>query len=438
MSVQGKVSMVMPCYNKVDYIGEMFDSIIAQEWDNIELILVNDGSTDGTREVIAEYEPKFINRGFEVLIIDQENAGVCAAAKAGLERITGDYVCMVDADDELDPKYVSTMAGWLEEHDEYDIAACEGIHYSGRGDNKLFSQFSRFEYQGISDDQYRIEKYLLSVIRPTVWIYMVRTQYFIKCGITDSYFTETKGSHEPGYIIPLLANDGQLKYFRMPLYRFNLLDVSHSRSRLFEHAQVFYDNYDFLCKKAIDQLPESILDKEKKKRLKNISMISKYICLYLKSIVASDGYYYTDDMLKKIIDTLYTFGYMKNRINRETLVGFESIFIDTIKKLFTMKEPIGLNIIANRIIGYGVLGKQARILLPYLENSRLQPTELWDIAGDGNIVKKPDFESLNENDLVYVFPVGEIEGSLQQQFAELPNETIFNNELREIIVSELF
>ena len=64
MKTQGKVSMVMPCYNKVDYIAEMFDSIISQEWDNIELILVNDGSTDGTREVIAEYEQRFSARGF--------------------------------------------------------------------------------------------------------------------------------------------------------------------------------------------------------------------------------------------------------------------------------------------------------------------------------------------------------------------------------------
>ena len=69
--------MVVPCYNKVEYIGEMLDSVIAQKWDNIEVILVNDGSTDGTREAIAEYEPKLKTRGYETVIIDQENAG-CA------------------------------------------------------------------------------------------------------------------------------------------------------------------------------------------------------------------------------------------------------------------------------------------------------------------------------------------------------------------------
>ena len=112
--MQSKVSMVMPCYNKVDYIGEMFQSIVDQVWNNIELILVNDGSTDGTREVIAKWEPKFKERGYEVVIVDQENAGVCAAPKAGLERISGGYVSVVDADDMLAREYVSVMAGWLE------------------------------------------------------------------------------------------------------------------------------------------------------------------------------------------------------------------------------------------------------------------------------------------------------------------------------------
>jgi len=60
--MQGKVSMVMPCYNKVNDISEMFDSIIAQEWNNIELILVNDGSTDGTRDIIAAFVRQKVER----------------------------------------------------------------------------------------------------------------------------------------------------------------------------------------------------------------------------------------------------------------------------------------------------------------------------------------------------------------------------------------
>jgi len=54
--MQGKVSMVVTCFNKVKYISAMLDSVLEQVWDNIEVILVNDGSTDGTREIIAENE----------------------------------------------------------------------------------------------------------------------------------------------------------------------------------------------------------------------------------------------------------------------------------------------------------------------------------------------------------------------------------------------
>ena len=225
--MHGKVSMVIPCYNKVNYISNMFDSIIAQEWDNIELILVNDGSTDGTREIIAEYETKFRYRGFEVIIVDQKNSGVCAAAKAGLERITGDFVCMVDADDELDPKYVSTMARWLEEHEEYDYVACEGILYKIVDNTKFFRQFTPMEIVANRTDI--LVRWLLSGFRTTVWIYMVRLSYFHKCRILETYYTQNKGSHEPGYVIPLLSYGGRLKYFPLPLYHFNKSGIGHSQ-----------------------------------------------------------------------------------------------------------------------------------------------------------------------------------------------------------------
>lgn len=90
-----KVSVVVPVYNVEDYLRECVDSILGQTHKNIELILVEDGSVDGSLAICEEYEK---NDG-RVRVIKQHNAGASAARNAGIEASTGDYVIFVDSDD---------------------------------------------------------------------------------------------------------------------------------------------------------------------------------------------------------------------------------------------------------------------------------------------------------------------------------------------------
>jgi glycosyltransferase involved in cell wall biosynthesis len=277
---QGKVSMVMPCYNKVKYISTMFDTVLAQTWDTVELILVNDGSTDGTREVIAEYVAQFEARGYEVIVIDQKNAGVCTAAKTGLAHVTGNYVCMVDADDELDPEYVSTLAGWLDEHTDCDIAICSGINFRETENGRVFWHYPS-KRMPADDNEIGPEHFLMGeIIRQTVWVYMARTEYLRKYRIIETYHTDIRGSHEPGYVIPLLAYGGIIKYFPLPLYRFNGSGDGFSESSDMTHAQNYYDRYTELCDIAIDTLPESIANSQRKRFLKRAALLSASLRLY--------------------------------------------------------------------------------------------------------------------------------------------------------------
>jgi glycosyltransferase involved in cell wall biosynthesis len=277
---QGKVSMVVPCYNKERDIPTMFDTILAQDWDNIELILVNDGSTDNTREIIAIYEPQFVARGYEAVIIDQENAGVCSAAKTGLARACGDYICMVDADDELDPAYVSTMAGWLDAHTSCDIAICSGINFRETDGGREFWHLPSKRLP-TDDNEIAPEHFLMGeIIRQTVWVYLVRADYLRKCRIAETYHTSIRGSHEPGYVIPLLAYGGTIKYFPLPLYRFNGSGDGFSESNDMTHAQNYYDRYTELCDIAIDALPQNVADAPEKRFLKRVARLSAALRLY--------------------------------------------------------------------------------------------------------------------------------------------------------------
>ena len=95
-----KVSVIVPAYNAGDTLEKCINSILAQTLDEIEIIIVNDGSTDGTYEIISEYERKYPDK---IVGIHKENAGVSAARNDGLDAAKGTYIGFVDADDTIEP-----------------------------------------------------------------------------------------------------------------------------------------------------------------------------------------------------------------------------------------------------------------------------------------------------------------------------------------------
>lgn len=91
-----KFSLIMPAYNAEKYISEAIDSVIAQTYENWELIIVDDGSTDRTAEIVDRYH----NNDQRIIVVHQKNSGTAAAARnTALNFVTGDYVQMIDADD---------------------------------------------------------------------------------------------------------------------------------------------------------------------------------------------------------------------------------------------------------------------------------------------------------------------------------------------------
>ena len=93
-----KVSVIIPAYNCEEYIEQAILSCLCQDYENIEIVVVNDGSTDSTFEKIIP----FADKG-NVIVINQSNQGVSAARNVGIENASGDYVTFLDADDALSP-----------------------------------------------------------------------------------------------------------------------------------------------------------------------------------------------------------------------------------------------------------------------------------------------------------------------------------------------
>ena len=100
-----QISIIVPVYNTEAHLSAALHSIIAQSYRNWELITINDGSTDGSLNILKQYSA----REERLHIIDQDNEGVSSARNAGINAATGDYIIMHDSDDIMMPDYLESM-----------------------------------------------------------------------------------------------------------------------------------------------------------------------------------------------------------------------------------------------------------------------------------------------------------------------------------------
>lgn len=115
-----KVSILIPCYNSESFIRETLESCLSQSYRNIEIIIVDDGSTDDSLKIAKEYESKFDN----IFVFSQNNKGACSARNLAFEKSSGDYIIYLDADDVLSLNKIEYQVKALLNRDVRDIATC--------------------------------------------------------------------------------------------------------------------------------------------------------------------------------------------------------------------------------------------------------------------------------------------------------------------------
>ena len=135
-----KITVIVPVYNVEHYLDKCLDSLIRQTYKNLEIIVINDGSTDNSGAICQEYARKD-NR---IIYIEKENGGLSEARNIGLDRMTGSYVTFVDSDDWVELDYVETLYQKITEY-QADIAV--GNYYS-------FNQSEGMYYFHIFGDSY--------------------------------------------------------------------------------------------------------------------------------------------------------------------------------------------------------------------------------------------------------------------------------------------
>jgi glycosyltransferase involved in cell wall biosynthesis len=124
-AVSPLVSVVIPTYNRRSYIGASVESVLGQNFDDFEVIVVDDGSTDGTEEVLRPYAGR-------IRYVRQENRGAAVARNRGIRESRAEYIAFMDSDDLASPTHLRSLHGFLGPRADFGMAVGNGAYLEGR------------------------------------------------------------------------------------------------------------------------------------------------------------------------------------------------------------------------------------------------------------------------------------------------------------------
>lgn len=155
MKNEKKVSVIVPIYNVEKYLCDCLDSILAQKHKNIEVILIDDGSTDSSSYICDRY----VEIDSRIKVIHQKNNGVSRARNLGIGYMTGDYVVFIDSDDYLSNNYISHLINLIDNNRRCELALCSLLMVNENGE-KIDNQRYFFKNNIFSAEDYT--KYLFA------------------------------------------------------------------------------------------------------------------------------------------------------------------------------------------------------------------------------------------------------------------------------------
>ena len=119
------ISIIVPVYNTFDYLEDCIKSIVKQTYSNLEILIIDDGSTDGSLDLSR----KFAKQDSRISVISKKNGGVSSARNLGIKKSSGHYITFVDSDDRISPDLIKLLYGIIKKND-CDIAICGAYNVS--------------------------------------------------------------------------------------------------------------------------------------------------------------------------------------------------------------------------------------------------------------------------------------------------------------------
>lgn len=247
--IKGKVSVVTPVFNGETYLSPMLDSILRQTYPHIEMILVDDGSTDRTIEVAEGYRKKFEDRGYRYQIVKAKHKCAAAAINQGLPFVTGEYLIWPDSDDRLEPESVEKRVRYLELHPDYQCVRTLSYYF----DQKTGDVTRADEQTGDLDKEDLFWDILESKTFVCCGCYMLRTKPFFEiypnCHIPE--YEHNVGQNFQ-MLLPFMYQH-KCPTIRERLYGVCVREGSHSRKKLTQKEEERkYRDYERLIDEIAD------------------------------------------------------------------------------------------------------------------------------------------------------------------------------------------
>jgi len=252
MKMIPKVSIIIPVYNSDKYLEQCLNSVIEQIFKSIEIIVVNDASTDNSLEIIKKYQ---IKDDRIVLVNLEERRGVANARNKGLECARGEYISFVDSDDWVSKDYIEFLYENIEK-EKTDMVSTSFYFYNDvtkeYKEHKISHFYCENDFSTIKQKQKLLS--LLSFHKAVLWSKIYNKNFLLSNNLS---FIET-GGHEDellNYEVFLLSN--KLKFINVPIYFYRIgrnVSLSNNRLVLYYIIQLIKQIKKFLLKRKLCNL----------------------------------------------------------------------------------------------------------------------------------------------------------------------------------------
>lgn len=222
------VSVIIPVYNAESTIHIALESLIKQSYPKLEIVLVNDHSTDHTFEVIQKYIPPLENRGISAkIILHPNNQGVASARNTGLEHATGEFIYYVDADDYLEVDAIELLINEAVSKDA-DIVGCNWFLTFEKNERRM-------NQPSFTSPKEAIQKMLNGSMRWNLWLFMARRSLYVNEKI---HFTPGMNMGEDLMVmVKLFTKASRVVYLDKALYHYGQSN-GHSLTKIYSDAHI--------------------------------------------------------------------------------------------------------------------------------------------------------------------------------------------------------
>ena len=247
-----KVSIIIPIYNSEKYLKTCLDSVLNQSYRNLEIILIDDGSTDGSAKIIDDYaktDPR-------IIIHHQKNSGQSSARNKGLKLSTGDYISFIDSDDEIAPDFIESLLNAFTSRTSLSVC---GLKY-----NRLKLKTSENVYLNPLRSRKKTESkkaYLLYLLAVDGRMYSsVNKLYDGKIARTLSFDKTLNFAEDTKFVLDYLSKaDGDPSFVLKPLYFYNF----GTETSTIKKTAILWKNWETSYKNLKNWLGKNPTPKEK-------------------------------------------------------------------------------------------------------------------------------------------------------------------------------